>query len=174
MQNDEEGNNNIEGNDELSARQNRLNGKKKSKIDNFMMIKRKLKLLNKETKNKKMNKMYLEDLLEKKRKESFIQIVETQLAYGIKYFFLPFVLFSANFLCVFNMVVLNYVDIGTLDQRNMDWVNQIELFVGVVFIIESFYYLIVIPGPYFEKLTDSARIVELINVFEIFWNYTGS
>lgn len=49
----------------------------------------------------------------------------------------------------------------------------IDLFVGIIFIVEAGYNLFILPGGLKDKIVDYDRIIEIVNIFEIFWNVAG-
>jgi hypothetical protein len=51
----------------------------------------------------------------------------------------------------------------------MKWLVRLDLCVGVIFLVEVAYYLMFSVGTIWEKITSDSRLVEALNIFEIFW-----
>lgn len=50
----------------------------------------------------------------------------------------------------------------------MIWIRPIDLFLGIIFIVEGCYNFFLLPGKYKEKILDYERIIEVVNIIEIF------
>jgi hypothetical protein len=59
--------------------------------------------------------------------------------------------------------------LGVVSDINMKWLVRLDLVVGVIFLGEVAYYLMFSVGTIWEKITSDSRLVEGLNIFEIFW-----
>jgi hypothetical protein len=63
------------------------------------------------------------------------------------------------------------MDVEKLDKIHLDWIDPLDLFVGIVFVIELIYHAS--QCQTISELLDINRLLEIGNIFEIFWNYFG-
>lgn len=89
----------------------------------------------------------------------------------MKYILIRLILFVANVICLINLVCLSYMDVEKMDIIHMKWIEPFDCFIGIVFVIELIYHLKQAQFPH--EIYDINRLLELINIFEIFWNFFG-
>jgi len=58
-----------------------------------------------------------------------------------------------------------------MESSNLRWIKILDLFTALIFIMETTYYLMIVPGKYFNKIFNTDRIIELINIIELFYSY---
>ena len=86
---------------------------------------------------------------------------------------IPFIFFILNFCCLINLIIVRYVEIGELSDSNYQWIIPLDILTGLIFIIETFYNILSMNGSFYDKIVNVDRLIEFINIFEIFWFIGG-
>jgi len=77
----------------------------------------------------------------------------------------------SNLFLVINLIAFNYYDQGMLDTYYYNFFFRMDLFVGIMIIIEYGYKNFL--TSFAENVSVKSRILDFINIFEIFWFQLG-
>jgi hypothetical protein len=90
---------------------------------------------------------------------------------GFKHVVMPIVTLFSSIMCLLNLILWSYYDIGYLGRNTYDYLAPSDQLMAVLFLIEIVFNLI--EGGTLLELFDFDNLSLILIIFEVYWLQTG-